>query len=73
MFQFNLQKLCSILLMMLALQVHGKKLKLIIDENGLSDNNSHMVPWQGDKSNMIDRYLLSGARYCLILFVIINW
>nr|CAB3231471.1 CLK4-associating serine/arginine rich protein [Phallusia mammillata] len=39
------------------MQVHGRKCKLHIDEGGVaSDSKSYMMPWQGDKSNMIDRF-----------------
>lgn len=39
------------------MQIHGCKAKINIDENGLlSDNQLSMMPWQGDKSNMIDRF-----------------
>nr|XP_002126056.1 CLK4-associating serine/arginine rich protein isoform X1 [Ciona intestinalis] len=37
------------------MQVHGRRCTLHIDESGHGSNN-HMVAWQGDKSNMIDRF-----------------
>ena len=37
------------------LQIHGRRAKVHIDEGGLSDNQLSMMPWQGDKNNMIDR------------------
>jgi len=37
-------------------QVHGRKCKLHIDETGTaSDGNNSMMPWQGERTNMIDR------------------
>ncbi|CAK8693302.1 unnamed protein product [Clavelina lepadiformis] len=38
------------------MQVHGKRCKLFIDETNQSSDSCHMMPWQGDKSNMIDRF-----------------
>ncbi|XP_077966122.1 CLK4-associating serine/arginine rich protein-like isoform X1 [Styela clava] len=40
------------------LQVHGRKAKIHLDGTVAveADNNHHMMPWQGDSSNMIDRF-----------------
>uniref|UniRef100_H2YGJ1 Suppressor of white apricot N-terminal domain-containing protein n=1 Tax=Ciona savignyi TaxID=51511 RepID=H2YGJ1_CIOSA len=39
------------------MQVHGRRCSLLIDETGgLNDNINHTVAWQGDKTNMIDRF-----------------
>lgn len=40
------------------MQVHGQPVKIHFDESGKiqSEHSTAMMPWQGDKSQMIDRY-----------------